>query len=350
MSNFSNYGGLTSNTGSIGGGGDGNNHRNDRGIFFPEFDQWAQNEGAILKVSTSAKLNKLNGISESITIDVNFNDDAWRPASQVLAYGQLPKIGSQHPTISRCTLKNVSIKSYNNQHDHFRANLEYEYENFSINFAGGNQATPIDEPFTISWTPTIVKQDVGEDLNGDAIRNPNGEPYKASVNKVRLDGVCTWNQLEWDELEASKWTGVLNRGTWVIDDYKFESETVLCNYVIGNLKFYTDDNGQRIAYYEMQAGISFNPERWSDTNEGNSGEGLLKFRRQGSYYYNTNSPTRNKDNNQFPKPKSRLQYDEYDLDEDGVLLTKDGSRPTSPNPEYDYFKLYNVVNFNFVDK
>ena len=111
MSDFSNYGGLTSQTGSVGGGGDGNNHRDNRGIFFPEFNQWAQNEGAILKTSTKAKLNKDDGISETITIDVNFGDDAWRPSSTVLAYGQLPKIGSQHPTINKCTLKNVSIQS-----------------------------------------------------------------------------------------------------------------------------------------------------------------------------------------------------------------------------------------------
>ena len=93
MSNFSNYGGLTSQTGAVGGGGDGNNHTDDRGIFFPEFDQWANNEGAILKTSTRAKLNKDNGISETITIDVNFNDGAWRPSSTVLAYSNLPKIG-----------------------------------------------------------------------------------------------------------------------------------------------------------------------------------------------------------------------------------------------------------------
>ena len=131
-SNFDNYGGLTSETGSIGGGGDGMNHRDDRGIFFPEFNQWAHVNNAILKTSTKSKLSKNGGISETLTIDIVFNDDAWRPSSQVIANAGLPKIGDEHPTISRCTLMNVSVQSYNNQHDHFRATLDYGFEDIDV--------------------------------------------------------------------------------------------------------------------------------------------------------------------------------------------------------------------------
>lgn len=347
MSNFSNYGGLKSSTGSVGGGGDGNNHRDDRGIFFPEFDQWAQNEGAILKASTRAKLDKDNGISETITIDINFNDDAWRPSSTVLAYSGLPKIGSEHPTISNCILKDVSIQSYNNQHDHFRATLDYAFEELStLSLGGSENKTPLDEPFIITWSPTINKQFLDEDLDGTALRNPNGELYESYVNKVRLDGTCTWNQRSWDAVEGNKWTGVINSNTWTNDDYKFEKETVLCNYVIGNLKFYTDEDGQRVPYYAMQAGISFNPEGW--TAKGNNvAAGSIKIRRSGSFYY-TNSAK--KENQKRPLPKDKFQYQSYDLDKDGVLLSKKPSQPTSSTPEYDYFRMYELVNFNFVDR
>ena len=341
MSNFSNYGGLTSQTGSVGGGGDGNNHTDNRGIFFPEFDQWANNEGAILKTSTRAKLNKDNGISETITIDVNFNDGAWRPSSTVLAYSNLPKIGSQHPTITSCTLKNVSIQSYNGQHDHFRAILDYEFEDFNINFSAGDEATPLDEPFVINWTPTIRKEPVSEDLNGTAIRNPNGEAYDASINKVRLDGVCTWNQPDWDTEDTTNWVSVINRDTWTVGEYKFEALTVLCNYVVGNLAFYTNDNGRRVPYYKMQAGISYDPFKWSFQG---AGEGEVRFRREGSFYYkNTNKKIK------YPRPQDKANYESYDLDSDGVLLSRNVDQPTSPNPEYDNFKLFNAKKFNFVD-
>ena len=66
MSDFSNYGGLTSQTGSVGGGGDGNNHTDDRGIFFPEFDQWANeawdqyNVRDVVLVGSPSKQNQVN--------------------------------------------------------------------------------------------------------------------------------------------------------------------------------------------------------------------------------------------------------------------------------------------------
>ena len=113
MSNFDNFGGLTSTTGSIGGGS--GTYAGDRGILFPEFNQWAEGAGAFLKIETNAKLGTKGGITETITIDVDFNDGLWRPSSTLIANSGLPKKGDEHPTISRCLLKDLTVKNYNGQ-------------------------------------------------------------------------------------------------------------------------------------------------------------------------------------------------------------------------------------------
>ena len=345
MGNFDNFGGLTSITGSIGGGS--GTYAGDRGILFPEFNQWAEGAGAFLKIETNAKLGTKGGITETITIDVDFNDGLWRPSSTIIANSGLPKKGDEHPTISRCLLKDLSVKNYNGQPDHFRATLNYGYTDGGVSSSSGAgvATTPLEEAFLISWTPTIRKQITGEDLTGKAIRNPNGEAYEAYRNTVRLDGVCTWNQNDWDETEATKWTGVINNDTWGVDNYKFDSETILCNYVVGNLNYYTDEQGQRVPYYAMQAGISFNPERWSDNRT--DIKGSIGIRRQGSFYFMNSTK---KETLKRPTKKSQYQYEEWDLDENGVLKSKDSSMPTVEDPDYDFFKMYRVVKFNFVDR
>ena len=62
MSEFDDYGGLSSVTGSVGGGS--GTYNGDRGILFPEFDKWARQNNLIMKTSTNARQTKENGISE----------------------------------------------------------------------------------------------------------------------------------------------------------------------------------------------------------------------------------------------------------------------------------------------
>ncbi len=341
---FDNYGGLTSQTGSVGGGGDGNRHDDDRGIFFPEFDEWARINKAILKRDTrSSQTNR--GIEETITIDIDFNDGAWRPSSTILANSELPKKGDEHPTIAGCRLDNVSITNVNNQPDHFRATLKYKYpekegEGGSSSSGGGTGGgTPLDEPFLITFTPVITRIPISEDLDGKAIVNINGEPYDLKENRVRLDGICKWNQFDWDQTETEEWTNIINKGTWEVGDYKFGSETVLLNYVIGNLKFYTDERGKRIKYYSMEAGISIDNGGWGQ------GDGVIGLRSQGTFYYPApDSPIK--------MPRDRSGRQQFDLDAFGGLLSENESEPvvTPPDlPNYDYFNIYEAKTFKFVD-
>jgi len=340
MSDFESYGGLTSQTGSVGGGGDGNRHDDDRGIFFPEFDEWARVNKAILKTTTRAKIGK-DGIEEQITIDIDFNDGAWRPSSTIIANAELPKKGDTHPTISGCTLDTLSITNFNNQPDHFRCTLNYKYPQVQIDGGGGGgsggngEVTPLDEPFLINFTPQISNQLLAKDLDNKPIQNVNGEPYEWFTTKVRLDGVCTWNQFNWDQEDSEKWTNVINKDTWEVGDYKFASETVLLNYVVGNLRFYTDSDGQRVKYYEMTAGISVNNEKWST-------EGKIDIRSQGSFYYADLAST-----TKLPRDYSAGRI-KYDLDAFGGLASQDINEPTT-TPTFDTFRVYELKKFSFVD-
>lgn len=350
MSNQDDFGGLTSQTGSVGGGGDGSNHRDDRGIFFPEFDKWARINGMSLKTATNAKIDK-KGISETFTLDIIFDDDAWRPSSTIIGNEYFPKVGSQHPTIEGCYLDNVTIKSYNNQHDHFRSTLDYKYPdndsdtgtNGGTSGGGGGDsasASPLDEPFLINFTPNLSQLLIGEDLDGNPIVNPNGEPYEKYTTKVRLDGVCSWNQFDWDIEDTKDWVNIINKDTWTIDEYKFDKNTILLHYVVGNTRFFTNNKGRRIRYYEMRASISYNSEGWNDSADGTK----VKQRRTGSFYYT------DADGLEFKHPKDRNSGDVvYDLDSTGGLLTEDKNMPTSPNPLFDEFRLYELKTFNFVD-
>ena len=349
MSDFDDFGGLTSVTGSVGGGGDGSDHRDDRGIFFPEFDKWARQNQLTLKTSTNARQSKEGGISETITIDVIFNDSAWRPSSTILGNDYLPTIGDEHPTIAGCYLDDVAVKTYNGQHDHFRATLSYKYPKNDDGKGGGSgggggdatDSTPLDAPFLINFTPNITRQLLKDDLNGDPIINPNGEPYELYGTKVRLDGVATWNQRDWDIEDTTDWTNVVNKDTWVVDDYKFDSNTVLLHYVVGNVRFYTDNKGKRIRYHEMSASLSYNTEGW---NNGITDPTKVKQRQTGSFYYTQ------ADAHYTKHPKDgNVGNVLYDLDFTGELLTQDILKPTSDNPEYDEFKLYELKKFSFVD-
>jgi hypothetical protein len=351
MSNFEDFGGLTSTTGSIGGGGDGNRHDDDRGIFFPEYDDWARVNKAILKATTRAKMTLEKPLEEQITLDIDFNDGAWRPSSQVIANADFPKVGDTHPTIAGCYLDNISINHFNNQPDHFRSTLNYKYPDLdkigSGRGDGDLDSTPMDYPFLIDFTPQVSSVLTGDDLDNKAISNINGEPYEWFSTKVRLDGVCKWNQYEWDQSDSEKWTNVINENTWEVGDYKFSKETVLLSYIVGNIRFYTNSDGQRIKYYEMSAGISVNNEGWG------IGGGVVEIRRQGSFYY-TQPPFNAV--NELPRDKhprdSSVGTISYDLAVDGTLATENINQPTVVTPtavNFDQFRVYKSVNFNFVD-
>jgi hypothetical protein len=342
------FGGLTSVTGSVGGGS--GTYTGNRGILFPEFDQWAHTNGLIMKMDTSSTIDD-RGIREIITLDIVLNDGdgLMRPSSTIFGNDYFPKIGDQHPTIEKCYLKSIKMNNYNSQPDHFRGTLEYaplSIEKGTDGDGGGDngQNIPTDDPFVISWNPIVSQSLIEEDLNGKPVRNPNGEPYELYTSQVRLDGIATWNQREWNQTDSEKWSNKINKKTWSEGEYKFNSKTVLVNYVVGNLAYYTDSRGKRVPYYQMKAGISFNSKGWnnSDDREG------IKVRKSGSFYYNIADANRTDKANKYPKDP-RITYSTYDLDENGVLLTRDGTRPTSSTPQYDVFKLYEDVTFNFVD-
>lgn len=355
MSDFNNFGGLKSQTGSVGGGS--GVYAGDRGILFPEFNEWARINKAILKTNTRAKLTN-RGIEETITIDIDFNDNLWRPSSTIIANSELPNKGDEHPTITGCLLDDISITNFNNQPDHFRATLNYKYpENEraggSSGGGGGGSGevlTPVDEPFLISFTPVITRIPLAEDLDKKAIQNVNGEPYDVKENRVRLDGICKWNQYDWDIEDTETWTNVINLDTWEVGDYKFKSETILLNYVIGNVAFFTEENGKRVRYYKMEAGISLDNKGWG------IGEGKIKVRRQGSFYYNKgisdvnlSDPPRVK----LPKPSERSGNQRFDLSTDGTLATDNINRPVVETPistNFDNFRIYELKKFNFVDR
>lgn len=345
------FGGLTSVTGSVGGGS--GTYAGDRGILFPEFNAWAHTNGLIMKTDTDSVIDS-KGISETITLDILLNngDGLFRPSSTIFGNTYFPKIGDQHPTIERCFLKRVRMTNQASQPDHFRGILEYSYLDAEAgggaNSSGGGdngQFTPLDEPFTIAWNPIVSQVLLEEDLLGTPIRNPNGEPYELYASQVRLDGVATWNQRDWDQEDSEKWTNVINSKTWSEGEYKFSSGTILLNYVVGDLKFYNNSKGKRVPYYEMKAGISFSSKGW---NNGIVDENKVRIRRSGSFYYNIPDANRTDKENKYPKDP-RITYSTYDLDENGVLLTRDGTRPTSSTPQYDEFKLYQEVKFSFVD-
>ena len=343
MGNFDNYGGLTSQTGSVGGGS--GTYAGDRGILFPEFDQWARVNDAILKTTTRARMTD-DGIEETITIDIDFNDNLWRPASTILANQYIPKKGDSHPTISGCILDDVSLTHYNNQPDHFRGTFSYKFPRAeagggsSSGGSGANGAlTPLDTPFLINFTPVITRIPLDNDLSPlkQPIINPNGEPYDIKINKVRLDGVCKWNQFDWDQTDSEKLTNIINKDTWTVGDYKFSKETVLLNYVVGNLKFYTDEEGRRVKYYEMEAGISVDNNGWGVSNGG------IEITQQGSFYYNQG------DKKLVKQPRDRSGNINYHLNDDGTLASGNVNQPTVENPSTQFFKIYNTSVFNFVD-
>ena len=342
------YGGLTSTTGSVGGGGDGSRHDDDRGVFFPEYDAWARQNGIILKTTTKAKDGE-GGISENITIDIDFNDGAWRPSSTVIANEYMPKRGDEHPTISGCWLYDISIQHYQNQPDHFRASLSYKFpdqdEVASLGSGGnGSQITPLDAPFIIRFNPVIIQKPIKEDLNGKPVSNVNGEPYNINFPSVRLDGLCTWNQRSWNQSDITRWVGKVNSDVWAEGDYRFNKYTVICNYVIGNLSYFSNDEGQQEPFYRMEAGISYYP-------NGAVGEnGTTRIRSQGSFYYQDDL-SRNSD---IRFPKARTTEFNYDISNNGstkgFLQSGDRSIPLDSNPDYDEFVIYEAVNFNFVDR
>lgn len=341
MGNFDNYGGLTSQTGSVGGGS--GTYAGDRGILFPEFDQWARVNDAILKTTTRARMTD-DGIEETITIDIDFNDNLWRPASTILANQYIPKKGDSHPTISGCILDDVSLTHYNNQPDHFRGTFSYKFPRAeagggsSSGGSGANGAlTPLDAPFLINFTPVITRIPLAEDLDNKAIQNVNGEPYDIKENRVRLDGICKWNQLDWDQTDSEELSNIINKDTWIAGDYKFSKETVLLNYVVGNLKFYTDENGRRVKYYQMEAGISFYSKGWG------IGEGKISVRSQGSFYYSDLADS-------IKRPRDRNGSQKFDLDAFGGLKSQDINDPTVDNPDRDEFRIYELKKFNFVDR
>lgn len=344
MGTRNDYGGLTSVTGSLGGGGDGSRHDDDRGIFFPEFNKWARQNGMILKITTRAKADK-NGVSETITLDVDFDDGAWRPASTIIGNQFFPKRGEDHPTIEGCKLDTITIQ-HQDQHDLFRSTLNYKFpdreRSDSGSISGFGSFTPLDEDFTIDWTPVLSQIPLQEDLAGVAVRNPNGEAYLIERTQVRLDGICNWTQSDWNFEDSEKWSNKINKGAWTEGNYKFKEGTVLVHYVVGNLKYFNDDDGSRVPYYEMSAAISY------DSNGIGEGDGKVKVRRQGSYYFQSSSEQRPEDKR--PTKRSQFQYDEWDLDSDGVLLSRDSSKPTSSSPQYDLFNVYEPVKFNFVDR
>ena len=341
-----NYGGLTSVTGSVGGGGDGSRHDDDRGVFFPEFNDWARQNGIILKTTTKAKDGE-DKISETITLDIDFNDGAWRPASTVIANEYIPKRGDEHPTISGCWLYDISIQHYQNQPDHFRATLSYRFpEDDETSPSGGgggsSQTTPLSAPFIIRFSPVIIQKPLKEDLTGKAISNANGEPYNINFPTVRLDGVCTWNQYNWNQSDITNWVGKVNANVWSEGDYRFDKYTVICNYVIGNLSYFSDNSGQLEPFYQMEAGISYYP------NGAVGQDGKTRIRSQGSFYYASDvSP-----NGEIQRlPKNRTTEFNYDIDKNtGVLKSGQRDQPLATNPDYDEFTIYEAVNFNFVDR
>ena len=347
MSEFDDYGGLTSETGSVGGGS--GTYAGDRGILFPEFDQWARQNNLIMKTSTNARQTKENGISETITIDADFNDGLFRPSSTILGNDYLPTVGDEHPTIAGCYLDDVAVKNYNGQPDHFRTTLSYKYPKNDDGKGGGTgggggdatDSTPLDEPFIINFTPNILQVLLKEDLDGVPIMNPNAEPYEMYGTKVRLDGVATWNQRDWDIEDTTKWTNVVNSDTWTVDDYKFDSNTILLHYVVGNVRFYTDEKGKRIKYNEMRASLSYNSEGW---NNGIDDPNKVIQRQRGSFYYTMSDPAFRK------HPIDRTTGDvQYDLDNGGFLLSKDITKPEATPPLFQEFRLYELKKFSFVD-
>jgi len=350
MSEFDDWGGLTSVTGSVGGGS--GTYNGDRGILFPEFNKWANQNNLIMKTSTNARQTKENGISETITIDIDFNggDGLFRPSSTILGNEYLPTVGDEHPTIAGCYLDDVSVKNYNGQPDHFRATLNYKYPKNDegkggASGGGGGDATdstPLDAPFLINFTPSISQVLLKDDLDGTPIINPNGEPYELYGTKIRLDGVATWNQRDWDIEDTTDWANVVNKDTWVVDDYKFASNTILLHYVVGNVRFYTDEKGKRIKYNEMKASLSYNSEGW---NNGITDPNKVKQRQTGSFYYTMNDPAFRK------HPIDRTTGDvEYDLDNGGFLLSGDITEPQNPQGAlYQEFRLYELKKFSFVD-
>ncbi len=345
MSN-SYYGGLTSQTGSVGGGGDGQRHDDDRGIFFPEFSEWLLQNGVGLATDTNASISD-DGVSETMTMIIDFNDGAWRPASTIIGNEYFPKKGDPHPTIDRCFLQSISIQNQDGQPDIFRATLEYGFpDDDSASSGGGNnveESTPLDAEFIITWSPSIERSYPEEDLDGVALRNPNSEAYDIAVNRVRLDGVCTWNQRSWSSRDLDKWTNKINSSNWTEGEYSFKKGTVLLHYVVGNLRYYSDSRGNRRPYYEMQAAISYD----SNGIGNGKGDGRVKQRIQGSYYY-VNSLKRDVDKR--PTAAYKVQYDRYDLTTGGFLKSGSYTDPTVSNPEYQYFKLYEPVKFSFVDR
>lgn len=337
------YGGLTSQTGSIGGGGDGSRHDDNRGVFFPEFDEWALQNDVGLTTTTKCSFDD-DGFRETLTMIIDFNDGAWRPSSTIVANPYLPKKGDKHPTIDGCFLETISIQTDQGQPDLFRATLEYSFPDDEDIASGseGRERTPLDDEFKISWSPTIEQTYPEEDLDGTAIRNPNGEAYEITLDKVRLDGICTWNQRSWSSTELDKWSNKINKSTWREGEYSFKTGTVLLHYVVGNLSYYNNSNGRRVPYYQMQAAISY------DSKGIGEGDGFIDQRIQGSYYF-PKGLTKSQSNKR-PKAGSIFPYDKWDLDEQGFLLSDKEDEPTTSNPKFDYFRLYDSVKFSFVDR
>ncbi len=300
----------------------------------------------IKKIDTRYTSDGEGSQSEVFTYDV-IGTGNWIPASEGVNADGVPRTGDEHPSKNGLFVTDISASHYRGQPDHIRISVTYsssdDADEPSREGGGGSgdsqNFTPLDEPFLIEFTPNISRVLLKEDLLGTPIMNPNAEPYEEYASKVRLDGVCRWNQTDWNQTESDVWQNVVNSQTWSVGDYRFDSYTVLLSYVVGNVRYYTDVDGNRIKYYEMTAGISVDNNKWVDDTD----TAMNKVRKTGSFYYK-NSDKKTK------YPVNRTGTVRYDLDVNGILKSKDVKKPQVEEPEFDMFRFYKRGVFNFVDK
>ena len=299
----------------------------------------------IKKIDTRYTSDGEGSQSEVFTYDV-IGTGNWIPASEGANADGVPRTGDEHPSKNGLFVTDISASHYRGQPDHIRISVTYsssdDADQPSREGGGGSgdsqNFTPLDDPFLIEFTPNISRVLLKDDLDGKPVMNPNAEPYEEYRSRVRLDGVCRWNQTDWDQTESDKWQNVINSQAWSVGDYRFESDTILLSYVVGNVRYYTDENGDRVKYHEMTAGISINNDKWVDDELG-----LNNIRRTGSFYF-VNSAKKEK------QPINRSGTVRYDLDENGFLLSLRRDVPQVDPPEFDKFRFYERVVFNFVDK
>lgn len=299
----------------------------------------------IKKIDTRYTSDGEGSQSEVFTYDV-IGTGNWIPASEGVNADGVPRTGDEHPSKNGLFVTDISASHYRGQPDHIRISVTYsssdDADEPSREGGGGSgdsqNFTPLDEPFLIEFTPNISRVLLKDDLDGKPVMNPNAEPYEEYGSRVRLDGVCRWNQTDWDQTEADKWQNVINSQVWSVGDYRFESDTILLSYVVGNVRYYTDVDGNRIKYYEMTAGISINNDKWVDDEQG-----LNYIRQTGSFYY-ANANKKDK------QPINRSGTVRYDLDDGGLLKSGNKTTPQVQDPDFSKFRFYERLNFNFVDK